>query len=342
MEHRPRLANLLISCVVLAAVVVAVIAVATMDPAGKRGPGTGRRYIETARGTGVIPESLLGWEEVLPAHRVELEDPVGMAVDGKDRIYVAGERLLVMGADGKVLGRSEEFEDPLSDVAVSADGRIYVVSSRRVTALESVEAPGKVVRTWDIGEQPTVLLGITATPRGVFVTDAGGCRVLRLLDAPKAQGDTAPAYEVFASGFFVPSCFAIGRNPEGEVVTVDPGRHKVQVRNSYGDVVRSFGQMGEKLTDFHGCCNPTSIAFLPDQRVVTAEKGLVATRVKVYEKDGELESVVAGPQSFDHRPDGPVIELKVALDSKGRVLVLDPSRRQVRIFQRKGKARSGK
>mgnify|MGYP001826318076 CR=1 FL=1 len=64
----------------------------------------------------------------------------------------------------------------------------------------------------------------------------------------------------------------------------------------------------------------------------TAEKGLAATRVKVYDAKGGLESVVAPPGLFDERPNGPVIVLDVAIDSAGRVLVLDPSRRQVRVF----------
>jgi hypothetical protein len=65
---------------------------------------------------------------------------------------------------------------------------------------------------------------------------------------------------------------------------------------------------------------------------VAAEKGLAATRVKVYGVDGKLDNLVANLDAFDERPDGPAIVLDVAVDSQGRVLVLDPARRQVRTF----------
>ena len=126
-------------------------------------------------------------------------------------------------------------------------------------------------------------------------------------------------------------------SPAGELLTVDPGRHRVQVRDRYGDVVSWFGRQGGKLADFHGCCNPIAIAVMPDRRVVTAEKGVATTRVKVYDRGGVLDSVVAGPDRFDYRPDGPPILLDVALDAQGRILVLDPSRKQVRVFTRKAR-----
>ena len=69
---------------------------------------------------------------------------------------------------------------------------------------------------------------------------------------------------------------------------------------------------------------------------MTAEKGIC--RVKVYSEDGRFESVVAGPESFagldgesgssetEHAP-------CVAIDSKGRVLILDPAGSKVRVFK---------
>ena len=73
---------------------------------------------------------------------------------------------------------------------------------------------------------------------------------------------------------------------------------------------------------------------------MTAEKGI--PRVKVYSADGQFESVVAGPEQFlptptassETRPEHRLKVLDVAADSKGRVLVLDPNARNVRIFER--------
>jgi hypothetical protein len=85
-----------------------------------------------------------------------------------------------------------------------------------------------------------------------------------------------------------------------------------------------------------------NFALLPDgQGYVTCEKGL--TRVKVYDSGGDFVGVVAGPEEFaehDRRTSATdvspsLIGLDVSVDSKGRVLVLDPALSEVRIFTRK-------
>ena len=84
-----------------------------------------------------------------------------------------------------------------------------------------------------------------------------------------------------------------------------------------------------------------NLAVLADGRFVTCEKGI--PRVKVYEVDGTLESVVAGPESF-LEPDipgaGPALDysegsLDVAIDSGGRIFVLDSVADNIRIMTRK-------
>ena len=62
---------------------------------------------------------------------------------------------------------------------------------------------------------------------------------------------------------------------------------------------------------------------------MTSEKGLI--RVKIHGPDGSFRCVVAGPDRFDEG----TVQLDLAVDSKGRVLVLDPRRKQVRVFVEK-------
>jgi len=81
---------------------------------------------------------------------------------------------------------------------------------------------------------------------------------------------------------------------------------------------------------FCGCCNPSHIALFPDGRFVTSEKGL--PRVKVYDAKGVFVGLVAGPDMFAEDAVG----LDLAVDSRGRILVLDPARRMVRVFAAKG------
>jgi sugar lactone lactonase YvrE len=88
----------------------------------------------------------------------------------------------------------------------------------------------------------------------------------------------------------------------------------------------SWGRYGNEIDAFCGCCNPADLAVLPDGRVVTAEKGL--PRVKVYRRDGTLESVVAAPEQLSPQPPA----LDVAVDAAGQVYVLDPPARVVKVY----------
>jgi hypothetical protein len=66
---------------------------------------------------------------------------------------------------------------------------------------------------------------------------------------------------------------------------------------------------------------------------VTSEKGL--PRVKVYGADGKFAGVVAGFETFSPE----VVGLDLAVDSKGRVYVLDPASKTVRVYVQKEKAK---
>src|ERR1051326_107399 len=85
------------------------------------------------------------------------------------------------------------------------------------------------------------------------------------------------------------------------------------------------------IEGFCGCCNPIGISLLPNDRCVTAEKGL--PRVKVYSSRGELESVIAGPELFaaDARriDDESAPALDAAVDSRGRIFILDLARNEI-------------
>ena len=76
--------------------------------------------------------------------------------------------------------------------------------------------------------------------------------------------------------------------------------------------------------------------------MVTAEKGI--PWVKLFSAEGAFLGLVAPPQTFTHtptileetRPDHKLPALDVAADSRGRVLVLDPAARRVRVFEAPG------
>jgi hypothetical protein len=122
----------------------------------------------------------------------------------------------------------------------------------------------------------------------------------------------------------------------------NPGRHSVEVYTAKGDLDSSWGKATAAIEGFCGCCNPVGLALLPDGRYVTCEKGL--PRVKIYSAQGVFQSVVAGPESFPENAragaqhdgsDGLLGGLDAAVDSQGRIYVLDLVAEDVRVMRAK-------
>lgn len=119
----------------------------------------------------------------------------------------------------------------------------------------------------------------------------------------------------------------IGR--QGELWAVNTGRHALEAYNSKGEQISTWERTSMSIEGFSGCCNPSSIAMLSDGSFVTAEKGL--ERVKIHLPSGDFKSVVAAPELFEEGTVG----IDLAVDSNDRILVLDPAKKMVRIFESK-------
>jgi hypothetical protein len=133
--------------------------------------------------------------------------------------------------------------------------------------------------------------------------------------------------------------------PDGLLRVNNTGRHRVEVYTVQGELELAWGRPSAAIDGFCGCCNPIGLALLPDGRWVTCEKGL--PRVKVYSAEGKFESVVAGPESFpdNARPgavkdfsEGNLGGLDAAVDTTGKVYILDLVAGDVRVMTRKGQA----
>ncbi|MCP4645294.1 MAG: hypothetical protein GY851_32930, partial [bacterium] len=125
----------------------------------------------------------------------------------------------------------------------------------------------------------------------------------------------------------------------GAFWVVNPGRHGLEQYRADGALVSAWYNPSMKVEGFCGCCNPSHVAFMSDGALVTAEKGI--TRVKIYAVDQTMDGVVAGPDAFHDGPTGPFsddLEMPIkdlAVDTEGRVLVLDGKRNTIRVFVRK-------
>lgn len=135
-------------------------------------------------------------------------------------------------------------------------------------------------------------------------------------------------------------------HPDGWLRVVNPGALRVEAFSFDGNLELFWGKAAADIEGFFGCCNPANMVVLPDGRCITAEKGLI--RVKVYSADGQFESVVAGPQSFgaaaavtnESLSDHEYTAVDLAVDSTGRVIVLDLTTGQIHVFEPKQDASS--
>lgn len=348
-------ANPAIGLLLLGAVVAIIVTLLNRESGSERDARTGANYLEQARGASAIDPELIAWEESIEPIDVPMDFPVAIAVASDAKrgshpawIYVAGDRLLRLNPDRSAPSdlmfsdsRSEPVDEPYRGIAVYNNELVVAITAYGMdlfgfSSEAGVEPSCRKNTGWSYSPEWTdVGFSAVEIQEGVaYVADALSRRVFRHQIIPHKDEP-----EVQAEGFNVPSTMDLTVNADGELVTVDPGRHLVQVRDAYGDVVRSFGENGTRIDQFHGCCNPIAIALLSDGRWVTGEKGLGVTRVKVYSADGEFESVVAGPDAFDEPKSGPPIVIDVAVDSKDRILVLDPVRKQVRTFTPKEDSR---
>jgi hypothetical protein len=255
-----------------------------------------------------------------------LEQVRGIATDAESRIYVCGDRaVLIMDPMGNPVSRFP-LEEPARCVAVGEDGPLYIGMREHV---EVYDAKGIQKTVWaGLGEE-AIVTSIATFGNDVFVADAGNRMVMRFDRGGRLLGIIGRRNENGDGGFVIRRpFFDIAAAADGTLWVVNTGRYRLERYTSEGVFQKSWGFFSETIEGFCGCCNPTHIALLSDGSVVTSEKEIA--RVKVYRPDGTLLGVVAGPDSFEEMTVG----LDLAVDSSDRILVLDPKKRTVRIFEK--------
>jgi hypothetical protein len=88
-----------------------------------------------------------------------------------------------------------------------------------------------------------------------------------------------------------------GVNDKSEILVANLGAFRVQAFDYSGKIKYAFGKRGRTINDFHGCCNPVNVAYMPNGGIITVEKD--PTRIKVYSKSGArqiqgIEELVVG------------------------------------------------
>jgi len=258
-----------------------------------------------------------------------LKEPRGVAVGPGDRLYVAGDRAVrTFDASGAPTGDHKTVNRPRA-IAVAADSLIFVATDAFVERIDPVSG---AVEGWKTPEtaKDSLLTGIAVFEDHVFVADATERVVLhfnrRGALVNRIDGRT-PGAAAEDDGFIVPSpYFDLAVAAKDALWIANPGQRRVECYTFDGTRRTRWGKASPKIEGFCGCCNPTHLAILPDGGFATSEKGL--PRVKTYTASGGFRNVVAPPAAFNNSAVG----LDVATDSTGRIYVLDPAARNVRVF----------
>ncbi len=333
--------GMMITAVVALAVGVACYAIARTNPWGTGGSGLSETFTLDLTELIKIDPALISYEQSCE-FPVAMDEVRAIAAGPNGKIYVAGDQSVhVFRPDGSK-DIAIELDGAARSLAVAGSehataGRIYVGVGRRV---ELFDADGKPAGSWDDFESNAILTSIAIAENNIFVADAGNRLVLQFDLAGKLVGKigmTDPDREM--PGFSVPSeYFDIAVDSEEMLYIANPGRLRIETYSFDGNLETFWGEAGSGIKNFFGCCNPSQFALLPDGKFVTSEKGI--PRVKIYSDEGDFESVVAGSAQLeikkyeigDPRSAQGGIVFDVASDADGRVLLLDPKKKSVRIF----------
>ncbi|MBI3921195.1 MAG: hypothetical protein HY318_07235 [Armatimonadetes bacterium] len=318
--------EVLIGVALAAAVLTAVVVVVRIDTIGRKGSGLKEEFTYDVKSFQQTRPDLLQYKEA-PWIETGLKEVRGLSVGPKDQVYVAGDKLVREFDENGTAQRDVRLADSPRCLGIGSNGTLYVGMKDHV---EVLTPQGKREAVWKAVAPNALITSIAASNSGVFVADAGNRVVLRYDREGKLIsriGEKDPHKN--APGILLPSpYFDVAAASDGLLRVQDPGRHRIETYTLDGRYLSSWGKASMGIEGFCGCCNPSHFAMFPDGRYVTTEKGL--PRVKVHDAKGNLQAVVAGTELFTEHTRG----LDVAVDSRLRILVLDPVLKAVRVFVR--------
>lgn len=120
---------------------------------------------------------------------------------------------------------------------------------------------------------------------------------------------------------------ALAASDDGLIYVADSGNDRIVMFSAAGRFLRTWGGRGKQPGQF---CNPQGVTVAGD-RVIVADTG--NQRVQVFGLDGRFLLEMGGSGETETRLKRPVA---VAMDERGRFLVVDSDRDSVRVFDADG------
>ncbi|MGB9753195.1 MAG: hypothetical protein ACPL89_13230, partial [Roseiflexus castenholzii] len=283
--------------------------------------------------------------------------PTDVAVDAAGNLYVAdyGNKRVQQFSPSRVYQRTygttgdsyvesnDRFYYP-EGVAVGPDGSIYVVEGygHRLVKLNAAGVP-----QWTVGEagQPgddnahfSYLRDVAVGPDGRIYTveDWGSVRYMssgnHRLQIFNPDGSYYGGFGGYGSGnyqFIAPRGLGFDRN--GNLYIADTDNHRVQIYNSQLVYVATLGQTGVSGSDNAHFNNPWDVAVDKDGYIYVADEG--NDRIQVFDANRNYVRTIGGGgtgSDFGHFDGwGPH---HIAVDSQGRLYVVDSGNRRVQVF----------
>ncbi len=246
----------------------------------------------------------------------------GIAVDGHGALYAAGDaEIKVFDAAGH-LARRWPTGRPALSVAVEGDGAVY---AGELGQIEIFDAAGKLRDTWRDDKLLRRVTAIGLTKDSVLAGDSADRAIRRFDRHGKFLNNIGKDNPL--GGLLIPNGvvdFAV--DSEGIIHAANPGKHRVERYAPAGQLLGHIGRFdGIDPAGFTGCCNPTNLAIR--DAIYTTEKA--GPRVKAYDFSGKLLAVIA-TDLFDPN----CKNMSIAVDSRGRVYVVDTVKQAILIFER--------
>jgi sugar lactone lactonase YvrE len=297
------------------------------------------RYIGTYSGDDILPKKKRGWLERLAGvpeegSRSHMLKPYGVAIDSKGRAFVVDTLLrvvFVFDLESKSLEyRGDKppaaFRTPIG-AAIDEKDRLFV-SDADLHTITCFSPDGEVLAVFggDKLERPAGLAVddplrrlyvADAKARKVFVFDLDKLEFVRTIGTPM-NGDSEQL-----GAFIAPTNVAV--DPDGLLYVVDTFNNKIQVFDTDGEPVRSFGRLAEGAGGFP---RPKGIAFDSDGHVYVVDA--MKNQFEILTRDGKPLAPVGalGPNPGQFN-----VPAAIAIDRFNRIFVTDQRNRRVQVFQ---------
>jgi len=246
----------------------------------------------------------------------------GVVVDSQGKLFAVGDsEVKIFDAEGTLTAHWPTSQRGLS-LAVDNE-TVYVGQEGHV---EIFNRSGKLLDTWSDPQRLGSVTAIGLIADHVLVADSKD-RCIRRFDR-QGQFVNNIGKDNRMKGFNIPNGavdFAV--DSQGIIHAANPGKHRIERYTPEGELLGYFGRWDHQNPQgFPGCCNPTNVTVNGDGLVYVTEKA--GPRAKVYDAAGELLAVIA-TDVFDPN----CKNMDLAVDSEGRVHVVDTVRLQIYVFE---------